>query len=591
MKHERRIFRPFSLLLCAALVLPAAYAYSQQAAPPNNAASGSTSLIVLSALSSPANDPVAGELASSITKTIDLTMQLTGRLQVQRADFLAPTTAFTRSLLYYEQVHANGAVFGSVKRAAGGSYVVELDVWNAAHPQAIPAATERTVTNLLSSFELADELSVQVASKIIGRKLAEGTLVVLHTASLPHYAVYANGHLLGRDRSSFRILTGKWTVIVARPGTLGDIPVQSFQVTIRKNRTETVALARKENRTTVAGNAPASPSRQAGSAASTRGTATGSIVLTTASAGVFSIDGIRESHLTAGSTRMLTYLEAGPHSIGMDFDNGSTGEKKVLVAGGRSTAVSFASQGGAPARARPIRPGTSVLLKTLSPGVFYLDGMRQAHLTAGSKTPLTFLTVGPHNIRMEFDNGSSQARRVVVSTSQRAPTLVTFSASGASGSIKVATRHSGLLYVPGSRPILLYSGSTTTLVSPPTGRFDVRMKFNDGSSRSVPVYYPGATGPELRLTFESTAGSRTRGTGSVGLSTGLSGVFFLDGVQESHVNPGSSVTLRNLSPGAHRLRMLFDNGASQETTVYVPAAGGVAVSVFFAPGGAPAARR
>ena len=401
MKYKHRIVVPFCLLLSAALVLPAAYAHSQEVAAINQPSGGSTSIIVLSRLSSPTNDPVAEELASSITNTIGLTMQLTGRLEVKRADFLAPTTTFTRSLLYYRQVHADGAVFGSVKRAAEGRYVVVLEVWNAAHSEAK-----------------------------------------------------------------------------------------------QQSETSTSATPVTQSQSLVA--------------------------------------------------------------------NGSTSKRQS--------------------------PTGSIILSTESPGVFSIDGVAESHVTAGSTTELTYLTPGPHIIEMVFDNGSAQERRVVVHSHQSAPVLVSFAAGKPVGSIRVTTELSGLLRVPNSQPIRLLAGTSTTIVNPPAGGFNVTMQFDNGTTRRVRVYSAGTNGPEVRLAFGPSTSSPSRRTGSIGLSTGLSGVFYLDGVRESHVNAGSSVTLKYLSPGPHDVKMLFDIGATQDTTVYVPSIGGVSVSVIFASGGAvPAA--
>lgn len=505
MKKQHRTLSAFMVVLTAIFLLGVEEAHSQQSTGPQQPTRGPTSVIVLSKLSSSTDDPVAEGLASTITNSIDLMMQLTGILNVQRADFLSPTTAFSRSLLYYKRVHADGAIFGSVKPSGNGIYVVELDVWNAANPTGEPEVTVRRVTNLLSSFGLADELSLQVASGIVGHKHAEGRLVVQNTAALASYSVYANGHLLGRNRSSFRILTGNWKVIVARPGALGDVPVQTFQVAIRNDQTTTVTVAAKK----------------------TPETATGTVR--------------GEQVLSAASTGIVSKLASATGSIEMS---------------------------------------------TASPGVFYIDGVRESHLTAGSTRVLTYLASGRHTIEMVFDNGSRQVKRVDVSANQKPPILVSFASHKPVGSIEVTTRLSGILRVQSLQAIHLYAGTGMRLGNLPLGVLDLKMTFDDGTTQSVRVYNPGVEGPLLRLAFENGTTRRPQSAGSVGLSTQASGVFFLDGVQESHLNAGSSVTLTYLSPGLHDLTMRFDNGSTQEMKVFVTLEGGVSVSVTFAPGAA-----
>ncbi|HUX22521.1 MAG TPA: hypothetical protein VMW69_14880, partial [Spirochaetia bacterium] len=81
-------------------------------------------------------------------------------------------------------------------------------------------------------FDVADQLSVQVASRAVGQKLELGDLQVQFVGTLPHYSVYADGHLLGRDKSSFRVLTGKREIVVAKPGLVGDETIKAFTVDI-----------------------------------------------------------------------------------------------------------------------------------------------------------------------------------------------------------------------------------------------------------------------------------------------------------------------------------------------------------------------
>jgi len=198
--------------------------------------------IMLTELTSPAGDTVAKQLASTITSSLDLVMRLTGTLTVERADFLAPTLAFDRALQYYLQNGVDGAVFGAVAPAPGGAYTIDLEVWNGAQAEKRPTEVKQTISNLLASFDIADKMSLQVASTVVGRKLTEGRLVVKNVGGLSSYSVYADGHLLGRNRSEFRLLTGEREIIIAKPGALGDEPLGTFHVEIKQGETTTVAL-------------------------------------------------------------------------------------------------------------------------------------------------------------------------------------------------------------------------------------------------------------------------------------------------------------------------------------------------------------
>ncbi len=212
--------------------------------------------VVLTQPAAPSHDAVATELAASITQSVGLMLQLTGRVTVQRADFLFPNASLQRAVAYYRKVGADEAVYGSVEPAENGSYVVDLSVWNATGSKQLDL--KRTIANLLSSFSVADEISLKIASAVVGKKLAEGRLVVKGAERLPKFSVYADGHLLGRNRLQFPVLTGKREVIIAKPGVLGDEPVQVFHVTIKPNETTTITLAKNPAPTTAKIPAPQS---------------------------------------------------------------------------------------------------------------------------------------------------------------------------------------------------------------------------------------------------------------------------------------------------------------------------------------------
>lgn len=269
---------------------------------------GKPPVVVLTRLSAPTGDGVAQKLADTITASTDLVMRLTGSLTVERADFLVPSVSFDRALEYYRQLGADGAVFGEVQPDHAGGYEVDLEVWNAAKGEAKPTLLRRTISELLSSFDLADELSLQVASTVVGRQLSDGTLVVAGVAELPHYAVYADGHLLGRDRTSFRVLTGSREVVVAKPGIVGDETLKVFHVVIAKDQTTTVSLAE-----------PAPPST---TETQPPPPATGTASVKVQSTGTLFVDGIQKGALAAGQTLSLPNLTLGTHQFEVRYADG-----------------------------------------------------------------------------------------------------------------------------------------------------------------------------------------------------------------------------------------------------------------------------
>lgn len=244
-----------TLAIFVVMVLQPSFAMAQASekqAPPH---------VVLTGLKAPPGDLVAARVASTITSSLALILRLTNTVTVERADFLTPKYSLPTVIGYYDKVDAAAAVFGTVEPVPTGGYTINVQIWNKEKPNAPLQSFTKTIGNVLSSFSVVDELSLQVASSVVGRKLQVGTLVVDNTSSLPDFAVYADGQLLGRNQSSFSVLTGKHEVIVAKPGPLGDQPVELFHVDIKSKERTVIALKKKEKPPTVAKQAqpPAKP--------------------------------------------------------------------------------------------------------------------------------------------------------------------------------------------------------------------------------------------------------------------------------------------------------------------------------------------
>ena len=341
----RRMCLPAGPVVVLTLVLPLV---APLAAFAKHSPSAGDPTIVLTALIAPAGDPVAERLASTITSSLDLVMHLTGSLTVQRADFLVPTLFLHRAVEYYRQVGADGAVFGSVTPDPNGSYTIDLEVWSAAKANGKPVVVRRTISNLLSSFDVADSMSLRVASTIVGRKLAEGTLLVKNVASLPSFSVYADGHLLGRNQTEFHVLTGRREIIVAKPGQLGDVPVEAFRVDIRQGATTSVALTVAPTSTSEA----PMPIRAVPAAARPQPT-TGKLTVTTRVAGTLYFDKLAWTHLAAGGRTVLPTVSAGSHTLEMVYIDGARAIRTARIVAGRALHITFGAEPFAPP---PIAP-------------------------------------------------------------------------------------------------------------------------------------------------------------------------------------------------------------------------------------------
>lgn len=308
-------------------------------------------LVILTPLTSPPGDTVAETLASTMTSSIDLMLKLAGTVDLERADFLSPTTALAQTILYYRERKADEAVYGTVKPSADGAYRVELDIWSSSKPRGRPTVVRRTMTNLLSSFDVADHLSLTVASTVVGRKLSEGTLLVHNVSDLSDFSVYANGHLLGRNRTSFRILTGNWKIVVAKPGEIGDVPVQTFHVQIKKDTNTRIALTETKP-SSAAAESTNKPLRNR--AASPRTALNGNVTVTSKEAGIVFLDHRKVGEISAGGSLHFPSLSNGFYEIEIVYDNGMTETKTLAVMSNTPYTLGFHAPTFAPSPIRQV---------------------------------------------------------------------------------------------------------------------------------------------------------------------------------------------------------------------------------------------
>ncbi|MFP4485043.1 MAG: PEGA domain-containing protein, partial [Spirochaetaceae bacterium] len=195
--------------------------------------------LVLSPFAGPESGTAAA-LAENITRSLDVSLRLAADSSVDFADFILPHVAFDRAEIYYDKVQASRAVFGTVTAEDEG-YVVRAGLWTA-DDAGRPETREYRVESALEVFEVADRLAVEIASAVVGRELAFGTVRVTNADALPAFAVYVDGNLTARNSADVRVLAGERRVIVARPGELGDEPVQQFDLTVPPDDRVSVTL-------------------------------------------------------------------------------------------------------------------------------------------------------------------------------------------------------------------------------------------------------------------------------------------------------------------------------------------------------------
>ncbi len=187
-----------------------------------------------------AEGATAEQLALIVADSLELTLRLAGVSEVKRADYLMPEESLSATAGFYERTNARRAVFGAIQAREAGGYLVTARVWSSETSDISKVTTE--IDSVFGIFDLADDLALDIAAEVVGRDLAFATVEIENTDHLDSLAVYVDGQLIARNETEIQVLAGARTVTIARPGPLGDQPVEAFELTLQADQTARIAL-------------------------------------------------------------------------------------------------------------------------------------------------------------------------------------------------------------------------------------------------------------------------------------------------------------------------------------------------------------
>lgn len=180
-------------------------------------------------------------LVQSIQSALRVTLTMANAGEIIQTDFLRPHVSLPRAYTYFQQEDISRAVYGNIDRVESGGLLISLWVWSNQAPNS-PRRFERSVDSAFDVFDVADELGLEIASSIVGRRLVFGQVIVAGTVDLAAYSIYVDGQRIAANQSRVQVLSGTRDVIVAVPGPLGDQPLQRFEVVVPENGTVAVEL-------------------------------------------------------------------------------------------------------------------------------------------------------------------------------------------------------------------------------------------------------------------------------------------------------------------------------------------------------------
>lgn len=185
-------------------------------------------------IENPQSDAGIDSLCETVTDTIELTLRMVGKYDIERLDFLLPGADLERAKLYFRSMGFDNAVFGQIKRTEADEYIFIIDGWER-NSDEILVHIEETATSVFDLFDIADNLTVELFEKLTGEHLGFGRVVYQREGVEADYDIEIDGNYIGRNIGESVVVEGERKFTIRAPGRYGDVVVKTAIIDIEEN--------------------------------------------------------------------------------------------------------------------------------------------------------------------------------------------------------------------------------------------------------------------------------------------------------------------------------------------------------------------
>lgn len=196
-------------------------------------------------IENPESDAGLDSLCETATDTIELTLRLVNKYNVERLDFLAPETYPERARLYFQGNNIDNAVYGQINRNDDGEYTFLIKGWEEVS-NSIVIQTEKKADSVFDMFDIVDELTIEFIEELSGEEIGFGTVVFVNNGAEADYNIYVDGVYLGRNTEESEILFGKRTFKITSPGRFGDTLIETIDMDVNIDEEYNVVFSMDE---------------------------------------------------------------------------------------------------------------------------------------------------------------------------------------------------------------------------------------------------------------------------------------------------------------------------------------------------------
>lgn len=231
-KLYRIIFTFISLFLLTGFILPRDAAAQTQkprvaVLPPEAADSSNIQLQVIS---------------ERVTETAMLALRFIDEYELVKD--LAAVSGYDKEVLrrYCEKEGIDSLVYGKTEEAAGGSFLIEMSVYNR-ETESVSLTRKETAETVLDIFDAADRITLSLIEGFSGRHIAFGSIALGFAGDRGSFIPSIDGEEYPADTFSFpKVLTGERTVTIKQKRMFETVTIYSEKITVNEGMISEVKL-------------------------------------------------------------------------------------------------------------------------------------------------------------------------------------------------------------------------------------------------------------------------------------------------------------------------------------------------------------
>ncbi|MCK5197484.1 MAG: hypothetical protein KAR21_04000, partial [Spirochaetales bacterium] len=177
-------------------------------------------------IENPQSDASIASLCETATDTIELTLRMAGKYDIERLDFLLPGADLERAKLYFRDGGFDNVVFGQIKGSEADGYTFIIDGWERKSDK-ILVHIEETAESVFDLFDIADNLTVELFEELTGEHLGFGRVFYQREGIEADYDIEIDGNYLGRNNEESVVLEGERKFSIRATGRYGDVVVKT----------------------------------------------------------------------------------------------------------------------------------------------------------------------------------------------------------------------------------------------------------------------------------------------------------------------------------------------------------------------------